>query len=222
MTKPKLLLLGKLPPPYMGPSIATEIILKSGLKEHFWITHLDTKINHKISSFGTWSFGKIFRNFSIYFKMVGLVRKVKPDIVLVPISQTTTGFFKDSLFILIARLFGKKVVLQLRGSNFKTWINSSSFLNKWYVKYILRKTQGIIVLGNNLKYLFKDYYTEDKIFVVPNGGDYTFPEKKGSEELKILYLSNLLASKGIEDVFKAIEIVSKKTDVKFSVDVIGE
>jgi len=222
MTKPKVLLLGKLPPPYMGPSIATEIILKSSLKEHFELIHLDTKINHEISAFGTWSFGKVFRNMSIYFKMISLARKTKPDIVLIPISQTTTGFFKDSIFILIAKFFGRKVALQLRGSNFKTWISNSSSLNKWYVKYILKKTQGIIVLGNNLKHLFEGYYLKDKIFVVPNGGDYTFPAKNESGEVKILYLSNLLASKGIEDVFRAIEILTKKVDIKFSVDAIGE
>ncbi len=222
MTKSKILLLGKLPPPYMGPSIATEIILKSSLNNNFELIHLDTKINNEISSFGRWSFSKVFRNTSIYFKMLSLVRKTKPDMVLIPISQTTTGFFKDSLFILIAKLFGGKVVLQLRGSNFKVWVNKSSSVNKRYVKYILKKTQGVIVLGKKLKYLFEDYYTDDKIFVVPNGADYSIPTKNKSCELKVLYLSNLLVSKGIEDVFKAIEILYKKVNAKFTVDVIGE
>ena len=199
-----------------------EIILKSSLKNNFELIHLDTKINHKISSFGTWSFAKIFKNISIYFKMFSLLRKHKPDLVLIPISQTTTGFFKDSLFILIAKLFGKKVLLQLRGSNFKTWINNSSTINKRYVRYILMKTQGMIVLGNNLKYLFADYYTDDAIFVVPNGGDYIIPKRNENEEVKILYLSNLLASKGVEDVFKAIEILYTTTKTKFSIDLIGE
>jgi len=222
MTKPKVLLLGKLPPPYMGPSIATEIILKSTLKDHFELIHLDTKINHQISSFGTWSFSKVLANISIYFKMFSLLRKHKPQLVLIPISQTTTGFFKDSLFILIAKLFGRKVLLQLRGSNFKTWIEHSSSINKSYVKFILKKTQGMIVLGNNLKYLFADYYADNNIFVVPNGGDYTIPKRNESPEVKILYLSNLLASKGVEDVFKAIEILHTKTAIQFSVDLVGE
>jgi len=222
MSKQKVLLLGKLPPPYMGPSIATEILLRSTLKNHFELIHLDTKINHKISSFGTWSFTKVFANISIYLKMFSLLRKHKPSLVLIPISQTTTGFFKDSLFILIAKLYGKKVLLQLRGSNFKTWIANSSSVNKKYVKYILNKTQGIIVLGNNLKHLFTDYYTDDKIFVVPNGGDYTIPKRNKSNEIKILYLSNLLASKGVEDVFRAIDILNNKTSTKFSIDFIGE
>ena len=222
MAKQKVLLLGKLPPPYMGPSIATEIILQSTLNNHFELIHLDTKINHKISSFGTWSFTKVFANISIYFKMVSLLRKCKPDLVLIPISQTTIGFFKDSLFILIAKLFGKKVLLQLRGSNFKNWVTNSSSVNKKYIKFILKKTQGIIVLGNNLKHLFTDYYTEDRIFVVPNGGNYVIPKRNESDEVKILYLSNLLASKGVEDVFKAIEILKQKTTTKFSIDFIGE
>ncbi|MEO8760844.1 MAG: glycosyltransferase family 4 protein [Bacteroidia bacterium] len=230
MTKPKVLLLGKLPPPYMGPSIATEILLKSTLKNNFELIHLDTKINHKISSFGRWSFTKVFKNISIYFTMFFLLSKHKPNLVLVPISQTTIGFFKDSLFILIAKLFGKKVLLQLRGSNFKTWISHSSLFNKSYVKFILKKTQGIIVLGNNLKYLFVDYYNNDNIFVVPNGGDYIIPKRNESDEVKILYLSNLLASKGVEDVFKAIEILNREINVissevekpKFSIDLIGE
>jgi glycosyltransferase involved in cell wall biosynthesis len=221
MIKKKVLLLGKLPPPYMGPSIATEILLKSDLKNNFELIHLDTKINKQISSFGVWNLDKAFRNISIYIKMFGLLRKHNPDLVLIPISQTTMGFFKDSLFIGIAKLFGKKVILHLRGSNFKTWIDKSSSLNKWYVRFVLKKTQGVIVLGNNLKYLFAGYYAADKIFVVPNGGDYTIPARTKTEEIKILYLSNLLESKGVEDVFKAIELLHKKTSVKFSVDFIG-
>jgi glycosyltransferase involved in cell wall biosynthesis len=121
------------------------------------------------------------------------------------------------------------VLLQLRGSNFKTWVDHSSSLNKSYVNFMLKRTRGMIVLGNNLKYLFKDYYADDNIFVVPNGGNYTIPKRKESEELKILYLSNLLASKGVEDVFKAIEILTEEMEAgykgrekpKFSIDFIG-
>ncbi len=222
MTRPKVLLLGKLPPPYMGPSIATEILLKSGLNNNFELVHLDTKINNKISSFGKWDFIKVFKVLSIYFQMMGLIIKTKPDIVLIPISQTTIGFFKDSLFILIAKMFGRKIVLQLRGSNFKIWLNHSTSINNWYVKSILKKTQGVIVLGNKLKHLFMDYYSDDKIFVVPNGANYIVPVKNKSNEVKILYLANFLASKGIEDVFKAIEILNKNFNCKFVLDIIGE
>jgi glycosyltransferase involved in cell wall biosynthesis len=86
----------------------------------------------------------------------------------------------------------------------------------------LKRTEGIIVLGKKLKHLFEDYFPEEKIFVVPNGGDYNIPQKRvQSEELRMLYLSNLLAAKGIEDVFKAVEMVYR-THKNFSVDLIGD
>lgn len=223
MSKRKVLILGKLPPPYMGPAIATGIILNSDLKNRFILSFLNTKANDSISTLGKWNFQKVFRNVSIYFKMLAKMIKHRPDVVLIPISQTTTGFVKDSLFIWIARAFGGKVVVQLRGSNFKNWINQASPKAKRYVSRMLQKTQGVIVLGNNLRYLFEDYYPAERIFVVPNGANYQIPNRQASnrEEFKILYLSNLLSSKGIEDVFEAIAIL-KETHAGFSVDFIGE
>jgi glycosyltransferase involved in cell wall biosynthesis len=224
----RVLILGKLPPPYMGPAIATDIILRSALKDHFTLFHLNTKINDSLVEFGKWGFGKMGKNISICFKMFKMCRRNKPDLVLIPISQTTMGFIKDSVFILIAKLCGRKVLVQLRGSNFNNWISSASPLMRSYVKSILKKTRAVIVLGNNLKYLFEEYYSSGKIFVVPNGANYNIPANENvSGEIKIIYLSNLLVSKGIEDVFEAIKILRENISAEnitcsFSVDLIGE
>jgi len=222
MKLPKVLILGKLPPPYIGPAIATEIILKSKLNDQFELIHLDTAINKDLTTFGKWNPGKVLRNIGIYGKMKWLLLTKRPQLVLIPISQTTTGFFKDSLFILIAWFFRKKIIVQLRGSNFKSWIESTSNLNRAYVKFILKRSKGVIVLGNKLRYLFKGIFDEKKIFVAPNGADYTFPPKQSSEKVKILYLSNLLASKGVVDVVKAAELLMEQGEFNFSLDMIGE
>ena len=221
-----VMILGKLPPPYMGPSIATEILLKSELKNTFNLIHLDTKINTTIKSLGKWSFSKLVKNIGIYFKMISLLIESKPDVVLIPISQTTMGFVKDSLFIVLSSVFRRRIIIQLRGSDIKNWLSHSSLLTRWYFKLIVKRTKGVIVLGHNLKYLFQDYFNDSNIFVIPNGGNYTITkiDKQNKTEIKLLYFSNLLESKGIEDVFKAIEILSKNKDLKqkFSIDFVGE
>lgn len=224
MDKKKIMILGKLPPPFMGPSIATEILLKSELKNRFKLIHLDTKINNTISSFGKWNVAKLFKNISVYFKMIKLLFKHKPNLVLIPISQTTTGFLKDSIFILVASMFNNKILIQLRGSDLKNWLSKSSNSMNMYFKWVIKRTDGVIVLGNNLKYLFKDYFNDDNIFVVPNGGNYSIVKqpKDKHEEIKILYFSNLLESKGVDDVVKAIDIIFKENLLKkFSVDLVG-
>lgn len=223
MNKKKILILGKLPPPYMGPSIATEIILNSSLKNNFDLIHIDTKANDTLSTLGKWRFKKLFRNYSIYLKLFKTVKKEKPDLVWIPISQTTIGFFKDSVFIWISKILKKKTVLHLRGSNFKNWIDKeASYLTVWYVTSVLKKTQGIIVLGNNLRYLFKNIYPDQQIFVVPNGADYKIPiAEKKNEYVNILYLANLQSSKGIEDVIDSLVILKNKFNNKFYATIIG-
>lgn len=220
MKRKKVLILGKLPPPYMGPSIATEIILKSSLRNQFDLVHLDTRINHTLAAFGKWSMGKIFRNFSLYRRMNRILRTEKPDLVLIPISQTTTGFIKDSIFIRLAAMHGSRIVLHLRGSDFKNWMARANALTRRLVRNALAKAAGAIVLGKNLRHLFSEHFADDKIFVVPNGGNYVFPPRQAHGEVRLLYFSNLLVAKGVEDVLNAVK--SLRTEQAFSIDLVGE
>ncbi|MBK7965866.1 MAG: glycosyltransferase [Bacteroidetes bacterium] len=221
--KATICIFGKLPPPFMGPAIATEILLKLGLKKNFQLIHIDTKINEDLKSMGSWSFKKLVKNFEIYIAIIKNGLKAKPQLVLIPISQSTVGFLKDSFYILISRLFCRKIVLHLRGSEFKVWMDRSSPIVRMYVKLIFSFCSGVIVLGNNLRYLFKGYFPEYKIFVAPNGGDYDIPEKEKSNSTttRILYLGNLQSSKGIEDVVKAIRLLPAAIKNHIQLDVLG-
>lgn len=219
-SKPTILILGKLPPPLMGPAIATQIILNSTLQEEFKLVHLDTRMNTDVATMGRWSFSKLVRSIGIYFEFISKVRKHQPNLILVPISQTTMGFLKDAPFIWLGKLMGKKVLIQLRGSNFKNWLNVASGFTRSFVKMTLKKCVGVIVLGNNLKHLFEDYFTEEQIFVVPNGANYQLQTKQ-TEELTVLYLANFLPSKSFDDVLKALAILKQKGIVDFKFKAAG-
>lgn len=221
MPKKKVLILGKLPPPYMGPAIATAIILNSSLRESFELIHLNTRVNASLSSIGRWSTGKIFRSYALYLKMAGMLIRKKPDLVLIPFSQDTVPFIKDSIYILLAKLFGRKTLLHLRGSNFLGWLGKSSSLTKWYVKNIVRSADGVIVLGTNLRFLFDGLQPQEKIFVVPNGADFVFPARTDAS-LSILYFANLFRAKGIEDMLEAVRIVNERGLKNFKVNVVGD
>lgn len=218
-----ILILGKLPPPFMGPAIATKIILESSLKDYFRLIHINTQANNDITGIGQWSFSKLFRNIKIYFNLLLTCLKQRPALALIPISQSTSGFFKDSIFIMIARLSGTRVLIHLRGSSFRNWIQRSSWFIKSYVRFTLSLTSGVIVLGKKLRYLFDNYYPENKIYVVPNGGNYSLPIRNRTDDnyFEIVYLANLQPSKGIEDVIQAIRLLKEKTDRPFRLKVIG-
>ena len=204
----RVLILGKLPPPYFGPAIATEIILNSELKSYFELYHLDTAINRKISGIGRISIKKIFSGIYIYIRLIKILLKIKPGVILVPISQSTIGFYKDSIFVLIAHFFNCKVIIHLRGSNFNKWVNSTSSLNKHFVSLVLKKSDAAIVLGKKLRYIFEGYYHSGKIFVVPNGANYNFPVKQNKSTLQIIYFANFIEDKGFFEFLESINILS--------------
>lgn len=223
MNKPAILILGKLPPPYIGPAIATEIILKSSLNEHYNLIHTDTKINHNIQEMGMFRVGKIFKSIGIYWKFKQQLKLVKPKLILVPISQTTMGFLKDSIYILLAKQTGAKVIIQLRGSNWKKWLQETPGSVKKYIKYTLKRTEGVIVLGECLKHLFTDYYNEKNIHVVPNGANYTIPAKinTGINKIKLLYLANFLKSKGFKEILEALTLLTKRGITNWELEAAG-
>lgn len=223
ITNPRILILGKLPPPYMGPSVATKILLESPLRNRFTLFHVDTKAIRSLSDLGKWSAAKVMRNFSIYWKTFRTCLIKRPSLVLLPISQSTIGFLKDSVFILITKITFRKIILQLRGSDFKRWYDGRNGVLKFYIRFILGRTDGVIVLGNNLRYVFRDFFPEDKIFVCPNGGNFEVQKtEKSPGAVRILYLANLNAAKGIEDVLQAVKIMCSKGVKNFSVDVAGD
>lgn len=223
MKKRKILIVGKLPPPYMGPSIAFSILINSRLKELFELSWFDVKINKSLTTLGKWSFGKFLSTLKLYVLFAKQIRNCRPEVALIPISQSTVGFIKDAVMILICSYYKVEVLIQLRGSNFLNWINKSSTINQSFVRWVLGKTAGVIVLGEKLRYLFSGYYPEDRIFVVPNGADIEFPDKKKNQNVKmnILYLANLQRSKGIEDVINAIKIINEKRPGTLQLTVAG-
>lgn len=204
MEKPRVLILGKLPPPIMGPAIATEIILNSRLKDAYELSHFDTRINDRVKDMGKVKFSKIAQISRLYKTYRHTLREVKPHLVLVPIGQTSAGFFKDIPFIRLAAKSRIKVVIQLRGSAFKAWFDSIDNFRKKLVARHISMADGAIVLGDNLKYLFADFFDDRQIFSVPNGGDFDFPDRK-SQTLRVIYLANFLPGKGLLEVLQALE-----------------
>ena len=218
----KVLILGHYPPPAIGPAVATKIISESRLKEKFDL-HIFKTNTSNINHLGKFMFSKILINFKMYVKFYFLLKNTKFDLILVPVSQTTIGFLKDSIFLLIGRIHNIRFITQLRGSNWSAWLKSSNFFLRLYVRKTMTLAMGGIVLGEKLKYLFEDYYPTERIFSIPNGAKIYANNKildSNSKHLKILYLSNLQPSKGIINLIDSIKILND-LNLKIKLTVVG-
>jgi len=201
------LILGKLPPPLIGPALATEIILKSDLQNKYELKHFDTALNKSVADFGKVRIGKLADVQGKYRAYRKVLKEFKPDLVLIPIGQTSAGFFKDVPFIRLAALSRSKILLHLRGSAFKTWFDDLDIFRKKVVAKSVSRADGAIVLGENLRYIFKDFFRTENIYVVPNGANYKFPERSSSQ-LQITSIANYLPGKGIKELLIAFKTLS--------------
>ena len=217
--KKKVLFLSPLPPPYMGPTVATQIILKSELKNEFTLIHLDTSDHRELDHLNTIDFRNIFLAVKHGAVLFWLIITRMPDLVYIPISQTTVGYIRDSAYILLSKIFGRKVICHLRGGNFRNWYNSSNFFMRWYIRAVHSLVNGQIVLGKKLVKLFHGINGQNKIYVVPNGKNEQIEYRREhiNNRIRIVHLSNLQRTKGLFHVLNAVPEVYKKygKDVEF-------
>lgn len=217
--KMNIIFISPTPPPYMGPTIASEVILNSKLKDEFNLIPLDTSDHRELKTLGVIDLRNVLLVLKHSCLLVWLIVTRRPRIVYMPINQTTVGYLRDAIFIFIAKILGRKVVCHLRGGNFRNWYESASSATRWFVCRVHSLVDGQIVLGETLRSLFAGIVPNEKIFVVPNGGDFAADletKRDQSKKVRLLYLSNFIKSKGVLDVLKAVpDIYDKYPDVEF-------
>ena len=119
-------------------------------------------------------------------------------------TASNNSFRRKKLFIDIAHLFGKKIVLHIHGGNFKEYTES----NKKLVESTIAKVDTIIALSTYWKEYFKATYPEKDVIIVPNIVGYPrtdFSIKKDSHIITATFLGLICNNKGIFDLVEIIK-----------------
>jgi len=217
--KHKILLLGVLPPPYHGVSVFNELIKNSEvLSDNFDLSFFDTSIKQGLEKVGRFTFIKIIRNFKIILKFRRFVKKIKPELIYLPISQSRSGFLRDAFLICFSNTDSKKII-HLHGGNFDSFYKNSGRIFKKIIDLTLKKIDKAIVLGNVLKPVMKKWFDKDDIFVLYNGiksQGFKLKNKKNRDKIIIGYLGNLYREKGFMDILYVFnELKDKYKNLEF-------
>lgn len=222
--KEKILIIGPTPPPYNGMSVVTRMIMNSSLTGRFNLINLDTADRRGLENVGRLDFMNIYLAILHFLRFLRVIFKEQPDIVYVPIAQNTLGYLRDCLFLVPARLLGRKVVIHLHGGYFKNFYDESSSLMKTIIRYSLGGVHRAIVLGENLKPIFDSLVPSERIAVVPNGIDEDgfntsavtdLALNSGKRRPRILFLGSLMRSKGFATLLETMpRVLEKAGDVE--------
>ena len=123
-------------------------------------------------------------------------------------SRTKIGFFRDSVVIILAKFAKKKVICHIHGADFPKFRLDMGVLIRG-VDAVYDRLDGIIILSEGMVNQFSMYRAEK---IVISNFSSIFPAqpmyRSGSripKELSVLYLSNIMFSKGIFYLIDAID-----------------
>ena len=207
--KPELLLIGPSPPPYNGMTRATELVLQALECEEIPYIHLDTADRRGLANVGKFDFGNLWLAARHGAGFLWFLLTKRPRVVYVPIAQAWLPFLRDCLFLLPARLLGRKVIIHLHGGYFGRLYRETSALMRFIVRCALGNACCAIVLGRNVASAFEGILASERVRVVPNGipdpfADSVPAKAKEAKAPTLLYLSALAAEKGILDLLRAL------------------
>jgi len=209
----KALFLLHIPPPVHGSSIVGKTIMESkAINDAFDCRYVNLGTSASIDEIGKGGLRKVFRFLSILGKVLKQLISFRPQLGYVAITAKGGAFYKDTLVVMLFKLFRVKLVYHLHNKGVSTrqekWFNNLLY-------HFVFKNADVILLS---KYLYPDirkYVPESRVYYCPNG----IPENqvesgkckvKSSGPVEILFLSNLIESKGVFVLLKACKILQNK------------
>ncbi|NQY30826.1 MAG: glycosyltransferase family 4 protein [Flavobacteriaceae bacterium] len=209
----RILCIVQLPPPVHGVSMMNQLTLKAFNSEVNLKTKvIDYSFTKSISGIGKMSLNKIFVFLKHLCKVIYNISVFRPNAIYFTLSPVGSAFYRDAILVIIIRcIFRQEIIFHLHGKGIFHEMESSYFKYNIY-NYVFKNT-NVIHLSENLFDDIKLINTIKKKYVVPNGIKY-FDFEKDKEnrvnKIRILYLSNLIETKGVLILLEALKIIKDK------------
>src|SRR5665647_106104 len=219
----KILFILHVPPPVHGSSMVGQSIKKSKLiNESFDCSFINLLVSRSLNNTGKWSFIKALRFIGIWVNLLAKIIKKKPSVCYLALSTTGLSFYKDVLLVFWLRLFHVKRVYHIHNKGVSK--RQTNKLIRLLYQFVF-KGADVILLSD---YLYKDVETFvplSKVHICPNGIEDNFSNLKAQScsnlnPVKILFLSNLIESKGVFVLLDACSLLQRK-GIEFECDFIG-
>ena len=212
MQKRRILFITPLPPPVHGSAMVSQYIKENKeLQQHFNCDFVNLSTSRNIDEIGKKSIMKYVRFIGAYFITFWKLLTHRYALCYLAITCHGMGFLKDAPFVLLCKLFGRRVIIHQHNKGMSGCVDKKPY--KWLLPLVYKNTT-VILLSWHLYPDIEKVVKKEQIIICPNGiPEITEKEQhfeRNNDVPQLLFLSNLIPSKGVYTLLDACKILKDK------------
>lgn len=210
--KYKILFIMHMPPPVHGAAMVGKYIHDSEIiNKTFDCYYFNLALSKVLEDIGKGGIKKFSKFIKQLWDIAKIVRQTQPEICYTTPNACGGAFYKDFIVIMLLKMMKQNIIIHFHNKGVST--RQDKFIDNLLYKRFFKNIK-VILLTENLYDDVKKYVKKENIFICPNG----IPETLIKEPLAIrnnkiphlLFLSNLIISKGILVLLDACKILKEK------------
>ena len=231
MAKSRILFIAPLPPPVHGSAMVSQYIKDSQLlQSQHDCDFVNLSTSRRMDEIGKGGAKKLFRFVGSYFAVLFKLLTRRYDLCYLAITCHGMGFLKDAPFVLLCKLFGRKVLIHQHNKGMSRYVERWPY--RWLLPLVYRHTK-VMLLSWHLYDDISRVVQRDQVVICPNGIPQQSCGKKqphptplpiegevGRGSANLLFLSNLIPSKGVYVLLDACRMLHEQ-GLSFVCDFVG-
>ena len=210
--KPRILFILHLPPPIHGAAMMGKYIQESDLiTSSFDCFCINLATAGSLSDIGHVSLEKLLKYLLLLRYISHVVKEIRPELVYITPNAGGKAFFKDFIVVQMLKSMGCKIIAHYHNKGV------SAYQSKWIYNFLYKRffsNLKVILLAENLYKDIAKYVKREDVYICPNGIPSSCKEEMEARRNNViphlLFLSNLLISKGVIVLLDALKILKEK------------
>lgn len=225
--KKKILIIGQVPPPYLGQAIMTERVVNLKGKD-FEIHYINSSFSKKSSQFGRLNFSKILTLLRISYMIIYHRFYTRCNYIYYsPSGHRVPAIMRDILLLCWSRKLFDNTIFHFHAYGLNIVYKKLNRFNKLLFRLSFMKPDHMIKIT---KFVSKDQLLikPKKTYVIPNGSQdffnhYEFNKKNElGNTFNMLYVGAIYQERGIDDIIEMSKYIAKVHRVDIHITFVGE
>lgn len=208
--KPRVLVFAPSLTAVSGVSTHINYLLGSDLTKDFELIHFQVGSEGRNEN----RFQKLVRVLFSPWQLAYRIVRHRPAIIHINTSMDPKAFWRDLVYLLVARILRCRVLTQTHGGALPQTFFPGSPLRTWALRKMLIHSNAVTVLSTEEHAAYSAFDDRIRLYLVPNAirvpfiVDRTKPVNIDTP-LRLVYLGRLIASKGLFDAVEAVGLLTR-------------